>query len=40
MEEEEAGVEDLPTIAINAISWGIGHLSVHIMKKPDTKEHI
>ena len=40
MDEEEAGVEELPIIAMNAISWGIDHLSVQIMKKPDTEEHI
>ena len=28
MEDEEAEVEELPIIAINAISWGIDHLSV------------
>ena len=33
-------VEELPIVAINAISWGIGLLSVQIMKKLDTKENI
>ena len=40
MEEEEAEVEELPIIAINAINWGLDHLSVQIMKRLDTKEHI
>ena len=36
MEEVEVEVEELLIIAINAISWGIGHLSVKIVKNPDT----
>ena len=40
MEEEEAEVEELPIVAINAINWGIDRLSVQIMKKLDIKEHI
>ena len=40
MEEVEVEVEELLIIAINAISWGIGHLSVQIMKKADIEEQI
>ena len=40
MEEVEVEVEELPIVAINAISWGTNHFSVQIMKKIDTKEHI
>ena len=40
MEEEEVEVEEQPIIAINAINWGIDHLSVQIMKKLDIEEHI
>ena len=40
MVEVAAGVEELPTIAINAISWDIDHSSVQIMKKLSTEEHI
>ena len=40
MEEVVAKVEELPIIAINAISWGIDHSSVQIMKKINTEENI
>ena len=40
MEEVEVEVEELLIIAINAISWGIGHLSVKIVKNPDTQEQM
>ena len=40
MDEEEAGVEEVPIVAMNAISWGIDHLSVQIMKKLNTEEHV
>ena len=35
-----AEVEELPIVAINAISWGINHSSVQKMKKLSTEEHI
>ena len=40
VEGPEVEVEELPIVAINAISFGINHLSAQIMKKLDTKEHI
>ena len=40
MEEVEVEVEDLPIVSINVIRWGIDHLSVQIMKKSNTKDHI
>ena len=40
MEEVEVEVEELPIIAINAISWDIDRLSVQTMKKQDTMEHM
>ena len=40
MEEEEAKVEELPIVAINAISWDIDHSSLQIMKKLNIEEHI
>ena len=40
MKEDEIEVEELPIVAINAITWGIDHSSVQKMKKLRTKEHI
>ena len=40
MEEVGVEVEELPIIAINAISWDIDHLSVKTMKTQDNVEHI
>jgi hypothetical protein len=40
MVEVTVEVEELPTVAINAISWDIDHSSVHIMKKSNTEADI
>lgn len=40
MAKVAAEVEELPIIAINAISWDIDHSSIQIMKKPNTEAHI
>ena len=40
MEEVITEVEELPIVAINAISWGIDRSSVQIMKKLDIEECI
>jgi len=40
VEKVKVEVEELIIIVINAISWDIDRLSVHTMKKRDTKEYI
>ena len=40
MVEVTAGVEEPPTIAINATSWDIDPSNVQIMRKLDTEAHI
>ena len=40
MSEVLVEVKELPIVVINAISWGIDHSSVQIMKKLNTEEHI
>ena len=40
VEQAEVEVEELPIVAINAISWDMDRLSVQTMKRQDTTEHM
>ena len=40
VEEKKVEVEEPLIVSINAISWDIDHLSVQIMKKLNTEDHI